>query len=373
MREIANIELFCICKELQVLVGARLTKLYELSRDEFRLRFHSQQSGDVDVFCKLRERLNITQYIKEAPQKPSTFVMALRKYIEGAHVKSVMQYGLDRVVVFELEKENGFMLIFEMFSNGNVILADKQCSILHAYRNEEWKDRKIRRGEKYIFPKSERIDPLELNEVQLRSLLDAKKLVPSLSVKINLGPAYIEEACRRVKLDLNRSADSLNENELGELFAGLIEVMEYVNKPDPTIYVKQGVYMDYSLFPLKKYEGVETLHFKSLSVLLDDFYLHYSEKEEKVDGRKLKIELKLREQQKSLNEFKEKAKEGKEIGDAIYGNFDRVEAILSFIKKMRKLKKNSEEIMMELKEKMPEEAKLVESIDLKKGEVILEL
>lgn len=372
MREIANIELFCVCKELQVLVGARLTKLYEVGRDEFRMRFHSPQQGDTDVFCKLRERLNITQYIKEAPQKPSTFVMALRKYLEGAHVRSVMQYGLDRVVVFELEKENGFMLIFEMFSSGNVILADKQCSILHAYRNEEWKDRKIRRGEKYIFPKSERLDPLELNEKKLRSLLDSKKLVPCLSVKINLGPAYIEEACRRAKLDLEKSADSLTDKEVAELFAGLIEVMEYVNKPEPTIYLREGTYIDYSLFPLKKYEGTETLQFKSLSALLDEFYLHYSEKEEKVDGRKLKIELKLKEQEKSLDEFRERAREGKEAGDAIYGNFDKVEAILSFIVKMRKLKKNSEEIMKELKEKMPEEAKLIDRIDLKKGEVVLE-
>jgi predicted ribosome quality control (RQC) complex YloA/Tae2 family protein len=373
MREIANIELFCVCKELQVLVGARLTKLYELSRDEFRLRFHSQQCGDVDVFCKLRERLNITQYIKESPKKPSSFVMALRKYVEGAHVKSVMQYGLDRVIVFELEKESSFMLIFEMFSNGNLILADKQYSILHAYRSEEWKDRKIKRGEKYIFPKSGRVDPLELNEAQLKGLLDAKKLVPCLSVKINLGPAYIEEACRRAKLDLEKSANSLTDNELGELFAGLIEVMEYVNKPEPTIYVREGAYIDYSLFPFKKYEGMEMLQFKSLSALLDDFYLHYLEKEEKVDEHKLRIELKLREQEKSLNEFREKARQNKEIGDAIYQNFDRVEAILNFVKKMRKLKKSQEEIMRELKEKMPEEVRLIERIDMKKGEVILNL
>jgi predicted ribosome quality control (RQC) complex YloA/Tae2 family protein len=206
----------------------------------------------------------------------------------------------------------------------------------------------------------------------LRGLLDSKKLVPSLSVKINLGPAYIEEACRRAKLDLSKNADSLNENELGELFAGLIEVMEYVNKPDPTVYLKEGKYLDYSLFPLKKYEGMETLHFKSLSALLDDFYLHYSTEEKKVDERKLRVELKLKEQEKSLIEFREKARESKEIGDVIYQNFDKVEAILNFIKKMRKLKKNQEEIMRELKE-IPEEAKLIDSIDLKKNKVVLEL
>ncbi|NYZ76067.1 NFACT family protein, partial [Candidatus Micrarchaeota archaeon] len=226
-------------------------------------------------------------------------------------------------------------------------------------------------GEKYIFPKSERVDPLVLNEAQLKGLLDAKKLVPCLSVKINLGPAYIEEACRRAKLDLERSANSLTDNELGELFAGLIEVMEYVNKPEPTIYIREGVYVDYSLFPFKKYEGMDMLQFKSLSTLLDDFYLHYSEKEEKVDGRKLKIELKLREQEKSLNEFREKARESKEIGDAIYQNFDRVEAILNFIRERRKM--SPDKIMEELREKMVEESKLVEKIDMKKSEIILNL
>jgi predicted ribosome quality control (RQC) complex YloA/Tae2 family protein len=367
MREIANLELFCICKELQVLVGARLTKLYELGQDEFRLRFHSQNGG-VDVFCKLRERLNITQYIKEAPQKPSNFIMGLRKHVEGARVKSIMQYGLDRVVVFELEKESRFLLVFEMFSHGNLILADSSYKVLQAYRSEEWKDREVRRGSKYDFPKSDRVDPFELNESKLMGMLNSMKLVPCLSAKINLSPAYIEEACRRAKLDLERSANSLTEPEVRELFAAFIEVMEYVNKPEPTIYLKDGIYIDYSIFPLKKYAGMEVLHFNSFSALLDEFYLHPKE-EEGVDERKLKIELKLKEQERSLGEFREKAKESKEIGDAIYQNFDKVEAILSFIKERRK--RSLDEITSELREKMPEEAKLVERIDMKKREVVL--
>ena len=373
MREIANIELFCICKELQILVGARLTKLYELGRDEFRMRFHSQESGDVDVYCKLRERINITQYIKEAPQKPSNFIMGLRKHIEGARLKSVMQYGLDRVVVFELEKENRFLLIFEMFSHGNLILTDASYKILQAYRSEEWEDRKIKRGEKYIFPKSERVDPFELNEKKLASLLGSKKLVPCLSSKINLGPAYIEEACRRGELELSRNADSLEEPDVRKLFAGFIEVMEHVNKPEPVIYLKDGKYADYSLFPLKRYEGLEILQLKSLSALLDDFYLHFIGEERKVDQKKTRVEVKLKEQQKSLEEFSLRAKENKEIGDAIYSNFDKVESILSFIKERRKLKKKQDEIMEEMTKEMPEEAKLVEKIDLKRSEVLLQL
>jgi len=369
MREIANIELFCICKELQVLVGARLTKIYEVGHDEFRLRFHSPQCGDVDVFCKLRERINITQYIKEAPQKPSNFVMALRKYVEGASVKSIMQYGLDRVLILELEKAERFLLIFEMFSHGNLILTDCNYGVLHTYRSEEWKDREVRRGSKYDFPHSDRMDPFQLNEKKLAGILGPMRLVPCLSSKINLGPAYIEEACRRAKLDLERAANSLTEPEVGELFAGFIEVIEYVNKPEPTIYLKDDKYLDYSLLPLKKYEGLETIQLKSLSALLDDFYMHFSGEEKKPDEKRLKIEIKIREQEKALNEFREKAKESKAIGDLIYANFDKVEAILRFIKERRKLP--ADKIMGELREKMPEESKLVESIDTKKGELVL--
>lgn len=365
MREIANIELFCICKELQAVVGARLEKLYEIDKDEFRFRFRSP-SGTTDVFCRLKERINITQFIKEAPQKPSDFIMGLRKYIEGARVKSVMQYGLDRVVVFELEKQGVFLLIFEMFSHGNLILADSAYKIIHTYRAEEWKDRRIRRGERYNFPRSDRIDPFELNEQKLASLLDSKKLVPCLSSKINLSPSYIEEACRRARLDLERRADSLSESERRELFAGFIEVIENVNKPQPTIYIRNGTYVDYSLFPFKKYENMERIQLNSLSAVLDEFYMHQPEgKEDRV------IEVRLREQEKALEELRERAREAKEAGDAIYMNFDKVDAILSFIRERRKEKKNSEQIMKELRERMPEEAKLVERIDLKKGELIL--
>ncbi|MCX6775568.1 MAG: NFACT family protein [Candidatus Micrarchaeota archaeon] len=371
MREIANLELFCICKELQILVGARLTKIYEVGNDEFRLRFHSPQCGDVDVFCKLKERINITQYIKEAPQKPSNFVMALRKYVEGARVKSIMQYGLDRVLVFELEKAERFLLIFEMFSHGNLILTDCNYKVLHPYRSEEWKDREVRRGSKYDFPKSERADPFQLNEPKLMGLLGPMKIVPCLSSKINLGPAYIEEACRRAKLDLERNANSLSESEVAELFAGFIEVVEYVNKPEPTIYIKDGKYIDYSILPMKKYEGLETIQIKSLSALLDEFYMHFSGEEKKPNEKRVKIEMKIKEQEKALNEFREMAKESKESGDAIYANFDKVEAILRFINERRKMP--SDKIMSELKEKMPEESKLVENLDLKKGEIILNL
>jgi predicted ribosome quality control (RQC) complex YloA/Tae2 family protein len=200
-------------------------------------------------------------------------------------------------------------------------------------------------------------------------ILSPMKLVPCLSSKINLGPAYIEEACRRAKLDLERNANSLTEHDVSELFAGFIEVVEYVNKPEPTIYTKDGKYLDYSMLPLKKYEGFETIQLTSFSALLDEFYMHFTGEEKKPDEKRLKITMKIKEQEKALNEFREKAKESKAIGDAIYANFDKVEAILRFIKDRKKMP--SDKIMDELKEKMPEESKLVESIDTKKGDVVI--
>ena len=45
MREISNLEIHCLARELQPLVGARLQKFYELGDGEFRVELHSKGKG----------------------------------------------------------------------------------------------------------------------------------------------------------------------------------------------------------------------------------------------------------------------------------------------------------------------------------------
>lgn len=371
MREIANLELFCLVKELQFLIGSRLVKIYELAENEFRLKFYKPGKGEFNLIFELKKRINLTKYIKEAPARPTNFIMGLRKHLENSELVSIMQYELDRVLALEFQKEKKFILILEMFSHGNLILTDEKFTILQAYRSEQWKDRKIKIREKYNFPISIRIAPFELNEKKLKGVLDDKKLIVCLSEKINLGVTYLEEICLKAKIDPSKRADSLSDNELNELFAAFIEVIEQVNKLNPTIYIKDERYFDYSPFLLQKHESLKRISFKSFSDTLDEFYHNVDDKPvKKVENKTL---FKLSTQEKHLSELLAKANESKEIADSIYKNYEKIELTLKLIKNKIRENKSIEEIKNELKKEIPEEATLIESIDKREGRVIINL
>jgi predicted ribosome quality control (RQC) complex YloA/Tae2 family protein len=371
MREIANLELFCLVKELQFLIGSRLVKIYELAENEFRLKFYKPGKGEFNLIFELKKRINLTKYIKEAPARPTNFIMGLRKHLENSELVSIMQYELDRVLALEFQKEKKFILILEMFSHGNLILTDEKFTILQAYRSEQWKDRKIKIREKYNFPISIRIAPFELNEKKLKGVLDDKKLIVCLSEKINLGVTYLEEICLKAKIDPSKRADSLSDNELNELFAAFIEVIEQVNKLNPTIYIKDERYFDYSPFLLQKHESLKRISFKSFSDTLDEFYHNVDDKPvKKVENKTL---FKLSTQEKHLSELLAKANESKEIADSIYKNYEKIELTLKLIKNKIRENKSIEEIKNELKKEIPEEATLIESIDKREGKVIINL
>ena len=273
MREMSNLELQCVVRELaKELVGARMQKFYELGDGEFRLELHTKVRGRLDLVVELKKRIGLTRFIKPAPKEPTQFAMQMRKWLEGAVIRKVEQYGMDRVAYFDLERGGEKMrLLFEMFSDGNLILAHEDDKIIAAYRHEEWKDRVIRPRSTYIFPSTGKVNPFDLSEAKLRDVMNEKKLAACLAQRVNLGSQYIEEVIRRAKLRPEKQADTLTNKELWELMNGFVEVFWGINRPEPQVYYKDGKPFDYAPFPLVRYEGIESRGFATMSEALDEF------------------------------------------------------------------------------------------------------
>ena len=118
---------------------------------------------------------------KETPTRPSGFWMLLRKYLANAFIKSIYQKESERIVVFELEKNEKFYLIIELFSKGNLVLTDERYMIIGTLEWQKWKDRVVKPKETYIFPKPG-FDWKKLNQKNLQEVL-------SKSEKRNLATA----------------------------------------------------------------------------------------------------------------------------------------------------------------------------------------
>ncbi|MEW6329362.1 MAG: NFACT family protein, partial [Candidatus Micrarchaeota archaeon] len=354
--------------ELQKLAGARLTKIYELSDNEFRFAFHLPECS-VDVACELRKRMNITKYIKEAPEAPTQFVMALRKHLENARVLKIQQHNFDRVLFFEFEREKKFFLIFEMFSHGNLILTDADFSVLQCYRREEWRDRKIKRKEKYEFPKTKIKDPRTLTESELSRVLSGdKQLIAVLAREVPIGTIYLEEACARAGISATKKANSLSEHERKKLRA---EIKTMLAASSPAVYFDGESAVDYSLTALKKYEKLRAQNYATLSEAMDEFYARakpVSEEEPRETREQTRLKIQLERQLAAVEELTAKSDEKKKAGDAIYENYEKINDMLETFREMKKRKLSLEEMNREMKKKFA----FFEGVD-KEGRMVLHM
>ena len=371
MREISSLELYVLVRELGVLAGGRLQRLYQLDEQTLRLHFYSAGKERM-LLVQLPARAHLTRYIAEAPKEPTQFAMQLRKHLEGGLVEGVEQHDFDRTFFLRLRRgERKLTLVFELFSHGNCILVGEDGKILSCLRSGEWRDRKIRRGERYVFPALTKADPRELSAKKLADLLSSeKKIISALAQGINLGSAYTEEALLRSGIPFEKKAKELGAGEVERLLVSLREIVEVAESPNPSVFYREGSPVDYALFQLRKHERIEAKVFASLSEAMDEFYASAKSEEgaSELEQRKEKLLFTLENQKRSVEELLARAAEAKLAGDGLYERFVEVEEMLSLIREMRRAGSSWEDVERELRKR-----KGFAGLDPTRGKLILEL
>ena len=131
MKSMTNVDIYTICQELNdLLVGARVDKSFQPTKDTVVMRFHKAGTGRLDLVIQAGKRIHFSQYPLTNPQNPPSFPMLLRKIVKGANVVSVEQHNFDRVVEIKMKKEQTYTLIVELFSQGNIILLNESNEII---------------------------------------------------------------------------------------------------------------------------------------------------------------------------------------------------------------------------------------------------
>ncbi len=78
-------------------------------------------------------RCHLTTFSRTTAAAPSVFVTKLRKYLKTRRVTKVSQVGTDRILEFELS-DGLYRVYLEFFAAGNIILTDKEGTILTLLR-----------------------------------------------------------------------------------------------------------------------------------------------------------------------------------------------------------------------------------------------
>ena len=133
-------------------------------------------------------RIQLTESTFENPAQPSTFIMVLRKYLQGAVIESIEQIENDRIVEITVSNKNEIgdhiqatLIIEIMGKHSNILLVDKSShKILEVIKHIGFSQNSYRTllpGATYIAPPStEALNPFSIKDEKLFEILQTQEL-----------------------------------------------------------------------------------------------------------------------------------------------------------------------------------------------------
>ena len=392
MKSMTNVDIYTICQELNdLLVGARVDKSFQPTKDTVVMRFHKAGTGRLDLVIQAGKRIHLSQYPLTNPQNPPSFPMLLRKIVKGANVVSVEQHNFDRVVEIKMKKEETYTLIVELFSQGNIILLNESNEIILPLKRKHWSDRDISSKKEYVFPIENGINPITLTIDEFKEIVaggEDEEIVRVLATN-GLGSLYAEEIMANTEISKKALCSSLSAEEVNVIFNALKSVFEPLEKrqfnpmivnnekeveklkmenPDKKYKSKEDVLS----INLSQYEGFEVESFESFNEACDEFYSSKVKNEitgiqEAAWNKKVsKFSKRLEKQEETLHNFEKTIEDSQKKGELLFTNYVQVDNILNVIKSAREKDYGWKEIGKTLKDAKKSgmaDAQIFESMD----------
>ncbi len=355
-----------ISKELSDIERMRVDKIYQIG-NEIRIKFFGR--GREDLVIKPPLAIFNTSYPKPAPKNPTWFAMLLRKHLKSMWLFKVEQHDFDRILImsFGFYEENEpsvkFVLIVEMFREGNIILANQENVIVGILSREYMKDRTLAPKSVYMLPEKKKGFDLSLEEII--DLSKEKEIVKGLATELNIGGLYAEEVC--LLAGVEKSKIHISKDEAIKIKDALLKLDKL--KKDPMIVKKNEKIVDIVPYDLMSYGSpdFEKIRYESFSKALDEVY-GKAESEailrEELSAHQKKIQKfeRMLKSQKDL--YKSYLKERdlyKKMGDLTYEKYLIIEESIKLIEQAKR-KYSLDEIKAKLLEN-----KLVSNVDFKSG------
>ena len=172
------------------LVNGRIQKINQPFEQELVLQIRSNRQSHRLLLSAhpVFGRIQLTQTTFENPAQPSTFIMVLRKYLQGALIESIEQVENDRIVEITVSNKNEIgdhiqaTLIIEIMSkHSNILLVDKSShKILEVIKHVGFSQNSYRTllpGSTYIAPPStDSLNPFTVKDEKLFEILQTQEL-----------------------------------------------------------------------------------------------------------------------------------------------------------------------------------------------------
>ena len=283
------------------LVNGRIQKINQPFEQELVLQIRSNRKSHRLLLSAhpVFGRIQLTESTFENPAQPSTFIMVLRKYLQGAVIESIQQIDNDRIVEITVSNKNEIgdhiqatLIIEIMGKHSNILLVDKtEQKILEVIKHIGFSQNSYRTllpGATYIAPpSSDAFNPFTIKNEKLFEILQTQELTAK-----NLQHLF-QGLGRDTAMELEKILLDDKLNTFRNFFSQ--ETTPYLTK------------ISFSSVPFSNRVGES---FNSLSELLDSYYKDKAERDRvkqqaselirRVENELQKNRQKLKKQEKEL-------------------------------------------------------------------------
>lgn len=286
--------LHCVKRELANLIGARVDKIYQPSREEIVLSLRLLNSPDRSAKKLIfsanggSARVNLTTAEFDNPQSPPMFCMLLRKHLGGGRLIDIRQDGLERILYFDFECTNEIgdivvnTVVSEIMGRHSNIIIVRDGRVVDSIKRVTDEVSSVRRVLPNIVyetpPRVERLNILDVGAQEILRAIDDRtdRLAKALpDILEGISPIFARECAYYTAGDVDACCNSLTEEQRGR-FAEFLNkaktalngTAEYTMLTDET-----GKKKDFCFINIGQYASAMTVtRFDTANGMLDDFF-----------------------------------------------------------------------------------------------------
>ena len=183
------------------LLGGRIQKINQPFEQELVLQIRSNRKSHKLLLSahSVFGRVQLTETTFENPAVPNTFIMVMRKYLQGAVIEAIQQVENDRILEISVSNKNeigdsvAVTLVIEiMGKHSNIILLDKASGkIIEAIKHVGFSQnsyRTILPGSTYVAPpQTGSLNPFTVGDEKLFQILQTEDIEPKRLQQIFQG------------------------------------------------------------------------------------------------------------------------------------------------------------------------------------------
>ena len=226
---LAGIELRYLVEEItKGIKDYYVSNIYGITRNSVLFKLHHPEKTDILLMFSTFGLW--TTGIKIDQIEENRLIKRLRNDLLRAKITSIKQIGSERIVYVTFTGfDQEFVLVGEFFSEGNIILCNKEMKILSLLHSIDVRHRKLGVGLTYVSPPSSGLDLFDVTRDDIEQIRTVQTAVARwVGRTLGLPTKYAEEITKIAGIDPQVIGNTLSEEQVGKIFQATRNLIDKV-------------------------------------------------------------------------------------------------------------------------------------------------